>query len=49
MLVSVTLVERALTVTPTPSAACSTVTVPPATQAAPATSTEMSAVSVSAT
>lgn len=43
-LVSVTHAERALTVTPTPSAACSTATVPLATRAARVTLTEMSVV-----
>lgn len=43
-LVSVTLVERAPTVTPTPSVACSTVTVPWVTQATPVTLTEMNVV-----
>lgn len=44
MLVSVTLVERAPTVIPTPSPACSTVTVPLVTRAAPVTLIETSAV-----
>lgn len=39
-LVSVILVEKALSVTQTPSAACSTVTVPPDTRATPVTLTE---------
>lgn len=46
MPVSVTLVERAPTVTPTPSAACSTATVPLVTRAAPVTLIETNVVLV---